>query len=146
VTLDPVRLRPSGPGEADLLAEVHTASASVAFAHIFDGRPFPMELTRQRYRSFAGRVVVAEASGRVGGFAAFDGPELNALYVLPELWGRGIGHRLLAAAGPVSLLWVLEANERGRSFYERHGWRPDGAVKSAFGVRELRYALTDARQ
>jgi uncharacterized spore protein YtfJ/GNAT superfamily N-acetyltransferase len=135
-----VRLRPAGPAEADAVAEVHAASAAVAFAHIFGGAPYPMERTRQRYRSFAGRVVVAEESGRVVGFVAVDGGELSALYVLPELWGRGVGHRLLEAAGPVRVLWVLEANERGRSFYERHGWRPDGAVQTVAGVRELRYA------
>lgn len=31
----------------------------------------------------------------------------------------GLGYRQAA-------LWVLERNERARSFYGAHGWRPDG--------------------
>jgi len=27
------------------------------------------------------------------------------------------------------MLWVVEANPRARRFYERSGWRPDGARK-----------------
>lgn len=61
--------------------------------------------------------------------------EVGALYVLPDHVGSGLGHRLLQAAMQRSraerfqraTLWVLEANARGRAFYERAGWRPDGA-------------------
>ncbi|MEU4422156.1 GNAT family N-acetyltransferase [Actinoplanes sp. NPDC024001] len=61
--------------------------------------------------------------------------EVRAVYVLPEHWGRGAG-RLLMEAGLRRLadagcrqviLWVLEANERARRFYEAAGWRTDGA-------------------
>jgi GNAT superfamily N-acetyltransferase len=134
-----VRLRPSGPREFEILSGVHEASASLAFAHIFGAEPFPLEHTQERWRTFPGRVVVAEEAGVVVGFAAFDDRQLHALYVLPERQGRGIGDRLLAAAGPVEVLWVLDANARGRRFYERRGWRPDGGERVAFGVRELRY-------
>ena len=51
--------------------------------------------------------------------------------------GHGLGAVLLrrteqrlARCGFVeATLWVLTGNERGRRFYERHGWRPDGASK-----------------
>ncbi len=52
-----------------------------------------------------------------------------------------MGARLLAAAGPVSRLWVLAGNSRARSFYQRRGWHPDGSVRDAFGVPELCYRL-----
>ena len=48
----------------------------------------------------------------------------------PDHWGEGHG-RLLIRAGEDRLrrlgvrramLWVLEANHRARSFYEREGW------------------------
>jgi len=29
-----------------------------------------------------------------------------------------------------AVLWVLEGNARARSFYQAHGWWPDGAVKT----------------
>ena len=42
-------------------------------------------------------------------------------------------------------LWVLDSNERGRGFYDRGGWRTDGAVKldDSYGdpIREIRYRL-----
>jgi hypothetical protein len=40
-------------------------------------------------------------------------------------------------------LWVLDANERARRFYERTGWAPDGADLTddsrGFTIREVRY-------
>ena len=61
--------------------------------------------------------------------------ELGALYVLPSYVGTGLGRRLfetslerLRESGFArATLWVLEANDRGRAFYERMGWRADGA-------------------
>ena len=63
----------------------------------------------------------------------------------------GLGTELLAAAERTlrtggfcqAILWVLEGNQRGRSFYETQGWRPDGALKieeiGGVQVTELRY-------
>src|SRR5258708_1756595 len=99
-----VRPRPSLPGEADAIADLQAASAPIAYAHIFGDEPFPLERTRRRWRSFDGQVVVAEESGRIVGFVAFREPELNAPYVHPEGWGRGIRDRLLAAPRSPSAL------------------------------------------
>jgi GNAT superfamily N-acetyltransferase len=107
--------------------------------HIYRGQPFPFEATRRRWCEFRGRLVIAEEDGRAVGFVAFHGEVLHALYVVPELWSRGIGSRLLELAGPVSSLWVLEENRRARLFYERHGWVPDDATHDAFGANEMRY-------
>jgi ribosomal protein S18 acetylase RimI-like enzyme len=107
----------------------------------------------------AAPVWVAEEGGEVVGFAA-GGPtrdddaaqgtgELYALYVDPSCWRRGLGRALhdrvlaeLAEAGLArTTLWVLEEGGAGRRFYERQGWRPDGAAKlDELGARELRYA------
>jgi GNAT superfamily N-acetyltransferase len=125
--------------DSELVTRLHTATATAAYAHIFPGQPFPAERTRRRWEAFEGQVVIAEEDGRPVGFVAWDDEELSALYVLPDGWGRGAGGRLLELAGPVSLLWVLEGNQRARRFYERRGWSPDGGVRDAFGVRELRY-------
>ncbi|MFC0006158.1 GNAT family N-acetyltransferase [Micromonospora siamensis] len=77
--------------------------------------------------------------------------EIQALYLLPEHWGRGAG-RLLMAAGVRRLanagyrelvLWVLETNDRARRFYEADGWRADGSRKTddsrGFPYVEVRY-------
>jgi GNAT superfamily N-acetyltransferase len=125
--------------DAGLVADLHAACAVTAYAHIYPDRPFPFAATRRRWRGYNGRVVIAEEDGRAIGFAAFEGEWLHALYVLPDHWDRGVGGRLLELAGPVSVLWVLERNDRGRRFYERHGWAPDGRAQDASGAVELRY-------
>ncbi|MFJ1925249.1 MULTISPECIES: GNAT family N-acetyltransferase [unclassified Streptomyces] len=106
--------------------------------------------------------VVAERAGLgVIGWAAY-GPyrengarlargELYAIYVLPELTGRGVGRALLsevlaragAAGHPDLALWVLRENAPARRFYARAGFRPDGAQESfevdGVPVPEVRY-------
>ena len=112
--------------------------------------------------------LVAEEDGRVTGFAVVgpsrDEPrvgELYAIYVDPVTWSGGTGRALieeaerrLADGYGVATLWVLAGNERARRFYERAGWRLDGAAKVEvrWGVQapEVRYrkyldrASTDA--
>jgi len=132
-------VRPGGREDAALVTALHAMAAGVAYADIFPGQQFPIELTRRRWEAFAGEVRIAEEDGNPVGFVAFEGDWLSALYVLPDWWGRGIGGLLLDLAGPVSSLWVLEDNHQARGFYERRGWSPDGGAREAFGVSELRY-------
>ena len=110
-----------------------------------------------------GRIWVVEETQRVLGFAttrrcpdADVGSatgEVHSIYLAPEAWGRGLGPQLLAAAvddlhargfAPL-VLWVIEANVRGRRFYERLGWIPDGARQpidfDGTPVDEIRYCL-----
>jgi RimJ/RimL family protein N-acetyltransferase len=78
--------------------------------------------------------------------------EISAIYVNPDKWRQGIGQELLGAAmarasgeGFSELtLWVLDANQRARTFYEKFGFILDGSTKeddrwSNFVVREVRY-------
>jgi len=144
-----VVLRAARPDERELIARIHRDTALQAYAGIFPpASPFPWQATLDRWRSYPQHLIVAELDDAtadvpaVVGFAAFDAHELAALYVLPATWGRGIGAKLLEAAGPVSTLWVLEGNTNARRFYEQHGWRPDGARRTnphAPEVAELRY-------
>ena len=80
--------------------------------------------------------------------------EVSAIYVHPEKWGKGIGRALLSTSldqvrnreFDQVTLWVLEANQRARSFYESFGFIHDGAIKDddhwkSFAVREVRYRL-----
>lgn len=77
-----------------------------------------------------------------------DMAQMGRLYVDPDLWGCGIGRRLhdgvlehLRAGGHgVVALWVLEANARARSMYERWGWRSTADRQTVYpGVDEVRY-------
>jgi GNAT superfamily N-acetyltransferase len=79
--------------------------------------------------------------------------ELRAIYVLRSHWDTGAG-RALHDRGIESLrrdrftaatLWVLADNARARRFYERQGWREDGATKPleilGVALAELRYRI-----
>jgi GNAT superfamily N-acetyltransferase len=84
-----------------------------------------------------GQVIVAELDGRVAGFAAVVGGELDGLFVEPELWGRGIGRALADAAVHDArnrgyTLWVI-ANPGARGFYERCGFSVEGEAETRFG-------------
>jgi ribosomal protein S18 acetylase RimI-like enzyme len=76
-----------------------------------------------------------------------DGGELYALYVHPDRWGQGHGqaldgaarHHLSDAGFGGAILWVLEANERARRFYERAGWDAEGERRHHLGATTIRY-------
>jgi len=80
--------------------------------------------------------------------------ELWMLNVDPEHWGTGIAQQLdnhavdqlrLSFPGEMAALWVLEANARGRRFYEKQGWRADGQSKdenvAGAVLTEVRYFI-----
>lgn len=85
-----------------------------------------------------GDVIVAEIDGRLAGFAALDGSELDALFVEPERWRRGIGAALIEASvhearrRGLSLVTVV-ANPAARAFYEKCGFRVEGEAETRFG-------------
>ena len=92
------------------------------------------------------RAVVATIAGAVVGFAATGPPlvpadradptlgDLYALYLDPDVWRRGIGtqlhaaalHRLRSCGFTHAGLWVLDTNARALGFYLRHGWTETG--------------------
>jgi RimJ/RimL family protein N-acetyltransferase len=111
-----------------------------------------------------GRVllVVDDPDGSISGFcdlipsrdsdAKSTTAEIGAIYVSPDKWGQGIGQELLSAAvarargdGFSELtLWVLDGNQRARTFYEKFGFVLDGSTKEDdrwgdFIICEVRY-------
>jgi N-acetylglutamate synthase-like GNAT family acetyltransferase len=71
-------------------------------------------------------VWVAEEEGRIVGFVAWHGAEVDCLYVDADNLGRGIGTRLLHVAmadQPKLELWAFARNARALSFYRKHGFR-----------------------
>ena len=75
--------------------------------------------------------------------------ELHYLYVDPDCLRAGIGSEMLRffeqkgreKGCPEYVVWVLEGNGMGRSFYEKHSYRPDGKEKifKRWNQREIRY-------
>jgi GNAT superfamily N-acetyltransferase len=84
-----------------------------------------------------GQVQVAEIDGRVVGFAALVGGELDGLFVEPDLWGRGIGAALVNVvthqARRKGLALTVVANPAAREFYERFGFAVEGETRTRFG-------------
>ncbi|RKN44546.1 GNAT family N-acetyltransferase [Micromonospora endolithica] len=96
-------------------------------------------------RSPVKRVVCADVDGEIVGVGAMGPPhspdedpgsvgQLYQIHVAPGRWGNGVGSTLHAAfvaylaeaSLRTGLLEVWERNARARSFYARHGWKPDG--------------------
>ncbi|HEY7976868.1 MAG TPA: GNAT family N-acetyltransferase [Rhizomicrobium sp.] len=149
--MDGVTIRYARTEDAPGIAHVHSTSwrntyrGIVPQSYLDDMHP---EKTVERWReAAAGKVpgahlLVAYEKGKIIGFEVY-GParepsfgysgELYAAYFLPEAMGKGLGTEMmktvvrdLAAQGLNDMIvWVMEANARGRRFYEK---LPGGAV------------------
>lgn len=93
-------------------------------------------------RKWRENILVAKDGDRVIGFVGYGVyrddtmpgyGEIYSLYVLADYHGRKVGYALMNAAlaqlraYPKVALWVLKGNERAIRFYERYGFRADGA-------------------
>lgn len=154
----PVTVRVATIGDADAITEAHVAAWQAAYRGIMPERYLDDLTKERASRAARHRVsiaspddprtfeLVAEYDGAVVGWLC-GGPsrdedrsdttgEVWAVYVHPDDWRRGVGSALMTAAlerlagdgFTEAVLWVFEANARARGFYERFGWRPDGAT------------------
>jgi len=170
-------VRPAVPTDAPAMAALHVAAWRAAYHGVMP-EAFLARLTVEEREAMWRRsltepelapaervILVAEVDGAVRGFAAAGHArgddehglgELYAINVDPPAWGGDAGAALLAAATawldarfPASILWVVDRNERARSFYERAGWSQDGATKAddydGTAVPERRYRRPAAR-
>lgn len=170
--MNQVTVRPASPGDAAGLAATHVRSWQSAYRGLVP-QDYLDELDpadraeswQQRLQDVdwsRGGIVVVNGGADIFGFVQFgptrdaDGDpavvgEVAAIYLLPEVWGQGLGRRLIAraledltAAGYVqATLWVLDSNARARRFYASGGWAEDGAMKiddsHGFAMTEVRY-------
>ena len=109
-----------------------TAYRGIVSDAFLDGLVIDAERRARMITSGQATTLVAEEAG-VLGMAVFgpardgeDAVELYALYVDPGRWRTGVGTALLAACEGVTVLWVLEDNERAQAFYGRQGFTADG--------------------
>ncbi|RSN00483.1 GNAT family N-acetyltransferase [Streptomyces sp. WAC 01325] len=168
---DRIRIRPMTPADCDRVAEIRIGGWRSAYRGLIpqsylDALDVAQDAERRRGYFSQGDAgvldLVAERDGEILGWACHgpyrDGEartedvELYAIYVDPGRYGAGIGHALLqeslrrctAAGHSRMLLWVLKDNARARRFYERAGFRADGAEEpfevEGVGVPEVRYA------
>lgn len=149
-----VRIREGTPADAAACARVHVEGWRWAYRGLLPDEHLDRLSVEDRERMWregfgppGDRVAwVAGSGASVVGFCV-TGPsedadadrrtaEVYAIYLLPEVVGTGVGRRLFEHALEdlrrrgfrTATLWVLERNERARRFYERAGWRTDGAA------------------
>jgi ribosomal protein S18 acetylase RimI-like enzyme len=146
-----VHARARGEAYKDIVAaEALHAVSGTAMAQWWEQR---WSYERETHRM----AVAQDADGAVVGFT-YVGPsrdagtgELYAIHVDPDRQGGGIGRALMDTAldslgdlgASRAVLWVLAGNAPARRFYERGGWRGDGAERrEPVGpalTRQLRY-------
>jgi ribosomal protein S18 acetylase RimI-like enzyme len=147
------RVRDAVEADVARLAEIHVRSWQAVYRGIFPDEfldNLSIERRTEGWRQFirgvdersAALVVVEEEEplgfSRIG--CAEGSPskgEIYAIYLDPDHWDRGLGRMLMLASEDrlramgftQAELWVLEANQRARRFYEAAGWSTDGALK-----------------
>jgi len=105
-----------------------------------------LEKVEEKAFQWRDNILVAKEGERVVGFVGYgkgsdaDTGEVFALYVLPEFHGTGAGRQLMdaaledLAAYPKICLWVVKGNGRAIRFYEKCGFRLNGAEKMVSSV------------
>ena len=88
-------------------------------------------------------MIVADHWGAAAGFAVVlprdDGnAELDGLFVEPDLWGGGIGRRLIEEAAQLAAaldapMLIVTAAPRAVAFYSKCGFRECGMTETRFG-------------
>ena len=172
--MDQVSTRRGVPGDAEAIAGIHVRGWRWAYQGLMPddllhslsveerAQSWRRGLERQAAGESQARTWVAERDGVILGVTSAGPPqeeappgtgELYLIYVDPAAVETGVGRTLMAGAMEdlhsagfeVAILWVLETNDRARRFYERGGWRTDGAVKTeVFGgaqLTEVRYRV-----
>lgn len=150
-----ITLRPARAGEAAALSVI----AQAAKAHwgyppewLADWQP---GLTLSEAELQASHVIVAEAEGRLLGFAALrmvEGlAELEHCWVLPDAMGQGVGRALMAAMRRDSLAQgqphiKLLADPNAEAFYRHLGARTVGRADSTPAGRKLPVMLLQNAQ
>ena len=143
---DGVRIRRGTPEDAELLAQLHVdvwddAYTGLVPQGILDDRRERVAERAETWRDILKQErptwLAVDDDGLVG-FAGV-GPardndvdidlELYALYVRAAHYGTGVGYALFeqVVGDRAAYLWVLAGNDRAIAFYERQGFRFDGA-------------------
>ncbi|MFI8633417.1 GNAT family N-acetyltransferase [Microbacterium sp. NPDC077663] len=128
-----IRTRMATVADAAAIAAIHVASRAAYYGAHLD----PADAARDRgpmWRRLVaedGRVTVVAEDAEPTGFLHVrlgETVELVGLYVLPELFGRGIGSTLYerfdeTRAGRPAELEVWDGNAGAKAYYAGRGWR-----------------------
>ncbi len=142
-----ISFRAGTPKDAELIAELHIASWQTAYRGILSDMYLDDAIVEDRFGMWATRLAseaalslyiqLAEEKSKLVGFVCAipkkdpeKGTLIDNLHVHPSQQGQGLGRKLMqdAARWVVNreeagsmYLWVYEANQKARGFYERIG-------------------------
>ena len=162
-------IRRAGAGDAAAVGRIHVESWNVAYRGIMPDDVIARTDLAYRTRFWAERIadptwpvfVIEQDAECVAFCQMISSPDadddatrvghVTSLHVLPHLRGTGFGRTLLDHVvgefrhrGFQELtLWVLEANQKARDFYEKYGFTLDGGRRTYHktGVPEVRYRI-----
>jgi ribosomal protein S18 acetylase RimI-like enzyme len=148
-----MQIRTASKSDAEAITEVQTAAIREAYCDLWPAEELARIAADARNRAHTWRedlgswtTLVAEVDGDIAGFVDLEACEdeetpetagtIVAICVRPDEWGLGIGQALMREAmarlrdrGWVEVeLSVLLENRRAVDFFERLGFRMDGAV------------------
>jgi GNAT superfamily N-acetyltransferase len=161
-----VELRDATPADAHAIATVNVQSWRAAYRGLLPDDVLADLSVHDREQLWSDsltarpahtRIVVAAMGDAIVGFAATGPPlvpddradptlgDLYALYLNPDVWRRGIGTQLHAAAldrlrscgFTHAGLWVLDDNHRACRFYYRLGWSDTGRTQIDRGPEDI---------
>ncbi|MFF9071920.1 GNAT family N-acetyltransferase [Streptomyces sp. NPDC014735] len=145
-----IEVRRAGPGDGDVLGEIHATAWEMAYAPFFDAefaaRGIRSRRTRwhARIEQRAGTILLAEEDGRPLALSVHAPSrtrpglaEIHSFYSHPDSWGSGIATALMT--GTLRLLrddgfrrvhlWTLRDTPRSRRFYTKCGFAESGATR-----------------
>lgn len=167
-------IRSAEPHDAGAIAAVHIRSWQQAYRDLIPGDYLAsLDATLDRrteqwstsIQNGEPQVFVAMEHERLVGWIALSASrdegaepgvsgEVQALYVLEEYWGRGLGRllwlrareHLVSRGFRAATLWVLVGNERAIRFYQNSGFTPEYSSirtisRSGWTLEEVRYRL-----
>lgn len=162
-----IGIRPVRLGDEVSLAHIQTESWKAAFRDIVEPGLLRTltepEAAQRMYRRLLeegiGNGYLLELDGKPHCIAYWDKSrdnrradyaELICIHSLPDNWRQGCGSRMMErvlqdireTGFRNVLLWVFRDNTRAISFYEKHGFAPNGIVQEAFGAVEVMYERT----
>jgi GNAT superfamily N-acetyltransferase len=129
--------------DAELCFGIARAAAVAGWQHVFppDLSEFPEDAVRADWLAGLtdpdGETYIAFEDDEAVGVVSVGHGVLQTLYVLPELWSRGVGStlhdlaldRLRQTNVHEARLWTLTENHRARAFYEKRGWSLTGRTR-----------------
>ena len=163
-------IRLAEPGDQEEIAQIHAEAWLTAYKDILPPQDLARGSLEARRKLWAGllaqpghRHYIALEQGTPVGFFSLIQPtdpdlppgalEVKAIYFSSRHWRKGYGTQCMSfilshaktQGSSCIILWVLEANTRARTFYQKAGMTPDGArkpVSPGSAVDEIRYRLT----